>query len=285
MRVAITKIYSKRTKRIRKTKITLRKVLLVTLRHDVESALKGGIAMSKYTTGELAKLCNVTVRTVQYYDSRGILVPGELSEGGRRLYTDEDVKRLQTICFLRDAGISINSIGQLFEEENPGSVISMLLEQQEQELQKELDECKEKLHMVEKLKKEVKNTKQFSLEAIGDVAYQMKNKKKLKRLYAIMLFTAIPLEVLEWVTIAVWIATGIWWPFVVHMAVVTVYCIGIGRYYFRKVAYICPECHAIFKPRFKEAFFARHTLTLRKLTCTCCGYHGFCVETYGTEEN
>ena len=28
--------------------------------------------MSKYTTGELAKLCGVTVRTVQYYDTRGI---------------------------------------------------------------------------------------------------------------------------------------------------------------------------------------------------------------------
>lgn len=31
--------------------------------------------MSIYTTGEIAKLCGVTVRTVQYYDSRNILVP------------------------------------------------------------------------------------------------------------------------------------------------------------------------------------------------------------------
>ncbi|MFR7719055.1 MAG: MerR family DNA-binding transcriptional regulator [Lachnospiraceae bacterium] len=29
--------------------------------------------MSKYTTGEIAKLCGVSVRTVQYYDTRGIL--------------------------------------------------------------------------------------------------------------------------------------------------------------------------------------------------------------------
>ena len=36
--------------------------------------------MSKYTTGEIAKLCGVTVRTVQYYDTRGILIPSELSE-------------------------------------------------------------------------------------------------------------------------------------------------------------------------------------------------------------
>ena len=63
--------------------------------------------MSKYTTGEIAKLCGVSVRTVQYYDDRGILVPSELSEGGRRLYTEDDLKRMHIICFLREAGLPI----------------------------------------------------------------------------------------------------------------------------------------------------------------------------------
>ena len=53
--------------------------------------------MSKYTTGEIAKLCGVTVRTVQYYDTRGILVPTELSEGGRRLYSEDELKRMKVI--------------------------------------------------------------------------------------------------------------------------------------------------------------------------------------------
>ena len=44
--------------------------------------------MSKYITGEIAKLCGVSVRTVQHYDSRNILVPSELSEG-RRLYSED----------------------------------------------------------------------------------------------------------------------------------------------------------------------------------------------------
>lgn len=69
--------------------------------------------MSTYTTGELAKLCNVSVRTVQYYDERGILVPTSLSEGGRRLFTDKDLKMLETICFLRNLGISIKDIAQI----------------------------------------------------------------------------------------------------------------------------------------------------------------------------
>ena len=49
--------------------------------------------MSEYTTGELAKLCDVSVRTVQFYDVKDLLKPAELTEGGRRLYTDDDLKR------------------------------------------------------------------------------------------------------------------------------------------------------------------------------------------------
>lgn len=81
--------------------------------------------MLKYTTGEIAKLCGVSVRTVQYYDERGILIPSELSEGGRRLYSEDDYKKLKIICFLRDAGISIKSIGELLSESNPRACLKI----------------------------------------------------------------------------------------------------------------------------------------------------------------
>ena len=96
--------------------------------------------MSKYTTGELAKLCNVTVRTVQYYDKRGILIPTELSEGGRRLYSESDLQRLKVICFLREVDVPIDAISQLLEEEHPEKVISILIEQQESLLMEEIQE-------------------------------------------------------------------------------------------------------------------------------------------------
>ena len=37
--------------------------------------------MSQFSTGELAKAAEVSVRTVQYYDQRGILTPSEVTEG------------------------------------------------------------------------------------------------------------------------------------------------------------------------------------------------------------
>lgn len=239
--------------------------------------------MSKYTTGEIAKLCNVSVRTVQYYDSRDILVPSEISEGGRRLYSEEDVKRLQVICFLRDAGIGINSIGELLSEEHPEKVISVLLEQQEQTLKEELNDRQEKLSKIEEMKKMIKQVEQFSVESIGDIAYHMENKVKMRKLHAILLLIGIPLDIAEWGAIALWIMKGIWWPFATVMLLMLMFCIWVIPYYFKRVVYICPQCHAIFRPAFKEFLFAKHTPTLRKVTCTCCGYKGFCVETYGKE--
>lgn len=240
--------------------------------------------MSKYTTGEIAKLCGVSVRTVQYYDTRGILTPSELTEGGRRLYSENDLKRMKIICFLRDADISINSIGEFLSEDNPESVISVLLEQQEQFLREEVRKSQAKLNMLDEIKRELKSVENFSIESIGDIAYLMENKKKMKQLHAILLITAIPIGIIQWISIILWIAAGIWWLFALWTLTAISYAVWVTKFYFKRVAYICPQCHEIFKPKLKEAVFARHTPTLRKLTCTCCGHKGFCVETYGEEE-
>ena len=236
--------------------------------------------MSKYTTGEMAKLAGVSVRTVQYYDNRGILSPSELSEGGRRLYTEEDLRRLKVICFLRGVDLPINAIAQLLAEENPENVISILLQQQEEALREELREREEKLQILESLKQELKSVEHFSVESIGDIAYRMEHKKKLRRVHAVMLAVGIQLEMIEIATLLLWIFRGIWWPFALGLAVEIVGAVFITRYYFSRVAYICPECHEVFRPKFREAFWANHTPRTRRLTCPHCGHKGFCVETW-----
>ena len=234
--------------------------------------------MLQYTTGEVAKLCGVTVRTVQYYDTRGILVPSELSEGGRRLYSEDDVKRMKIICFLRELGLSIDSIRQLLSEDDPASVICLLLDQQEAALKKEIGTREEQLRKLEELKSGLKSVGEFSVESIGDIAYLMTSRKKLRNLRFFMVLIAIPLGILQWSSIILWITKGIWWLFLVWAIVLIPYAFYFSRWYFKKMAYICPQCHTVFQPTVREGFWANHTPATRKLTCPSCGHRGFCVE-------
>ena len=234
--------------------------------------------MLQYTTGEVAKLCGVTVRTVQYYDTRGILVPSELSEGGRRLYSEDDVKRMKIICFLRELGLSIDSIRQLLSEDDPASVISLLLDQQEAALKKEIGTREEQLRKLEELKSGLKSVGEFSVDSIGDIAYLMTNRKRLRNLRILMVLIAIPLGILQWSSIILWITKGIWWLFLVWAIVLIPYAFYFSRWYFKKMAYICPQCHTVFQPTVREGFWANHTPATRKLTCPSCGHRGFCVE-------
>lgn len=241
--------------------------------------------MSKYTTGEIAKLCGVSVRTVQYYDSRNILVPSELSEGGRRLYSEDDLKRMKIICFLREAGVSINNIGELFADKHPENIISILLDQQEKALREELIEQQRKLGIIETIKSELKEIENFSVESIGDIAYIMKNKSKLRKMRWFVVFIGIPVTTLQWVSVILWITKGIWWLFMVWVAVGTVYGIWASCYYMKNVAYICPECHQVFQPKFWETFWAYHTPKMRRLTCPKCSRKGLCIEVYAEKED
>ena len=93
-----------------------------------------------------------------------------------------------------------------------------------------------------------------------------------------MVLIAIPLGILQWSSIILWITKGIWWLFLVWAIVLIPYAFFFSRWYFKKMAYICPQCHTVFQPTVREGFWANHTPATRKLTCPSCGHRGFCVE-------
>lgn len=240
--------------------------------------------MQQYTTGELARLCGVSVRCVQYYDKRGILCPSALSEGGRRLYSEDDLARMGIICFLRDAGISIGGIEALLAEEDPRAAIAALLDQREEEILGEMKKNREMLDTVHGIRRKLHGIPHFTVDSLGDIAYTLKGKRHMRRLHITLLAVGLPLDLLQWASVFLWIFMGIWWPFALWGALLIPAAILFSLYYFRRVAYICPACHRLFKPLLRQSVFARHTPSLRKLTCPHCGHHGFCVEVYRKEK-
>lgn len=66
-----------------------------------------------YTTGEFARLAHVTVRTVRWYDREGILKPSFHTDSGARLYTDQDLARLQQVLLFKYLGFSLQDIREM----------------------------------------------------------------------------------------------------------------------------------------------------------------------------
>jgi DNA-binding transcriptional MerR regulator len=65
--------------------------------------------------GELARRTGLTVRTLHHYDEIGLLSPAERSEGGHRVYGDDDVRRLYRIVSLRSLGFPLDAIAGVLD--------------------------------------------------------------------------------------------------------------------------------------------------------------------------
>lgn len=73
---------------------------------------------SDYRIEEVAERTGFTKRTLRYYEEMGLITPAGRSEGNYRLYSEEDVARLQRIRRLKNVlGIPLSSIKRMAEVE------------------------------------------------------------------------------------------------------------------------------------------------------------------------
>lgn len=95
-----------------------------------------------YTTGEFAKKANVSLRTIRYYDTQGILKPTAMSGSGYRLYTDADFARLQMILTLKYLGFSLEEIADICVKDADTDYIRRSLALQKSLIRKRIDGLK-----------------------------------------------------------------------------------------------------------------------------------------------
>lgn len=63
-----------------------------------------------YSSGDFARMAQVSVRTIRFYDKQNILKPSYVTEAGARFYTDSDFVKLQQILLLKYLGFSLEEI-------------------------------------------------------------------------------------------------------------------------------------------------------------------------------
>lgn len=130
------------------------------------------------TVGEVAKKMGVTVRALQYYDREGVFSPSCISEGGRRLYSDEDIVKLHQILTLKSLGFSFDEIKNRFiSVDTPQKAIAALTEQSNA-IQSQIDILSQSLQAIELLKNEIEQMQAVDFSKYADIIVnlQMGNK-------------------------------------------------------------------------------------------------------------
>ncbi len=78
-----------------------------------DKVTRGGKIMR--TVKEVSKLTGVSIRTLHYYDSIGLLHPATTTESGYRLYDDTALERLQQILLFRELQFPLKEIKEILD--------------------------------------------------------------------------------------------------------------------------------------------------------------------------
>lgn len=73
-------------------------------------------ARRTYQVKDVSRLARVSIRTLHYYDEIGLLVPTGRTGAGYRLYTEDDLLRLQQILIGRELGLPLEEIRRSLDD-------------------------------------------------------------------------------------------------------------------------------------------------------------------------
>lgn len=106
-----------------------------------------------YTVGEMAKLLGVAPSTLRYYDKEGMLPFVKRTNGGIRVFADEDYEWLKTIECMKKTGMPLRDIREYVKmamrgDETLTKRLEMIRKQRES-VEKQLTELKEMADMLD----------------------------------------------------------------------------------------------------------------------------------------
>jgi len=133
-------------------------------------------AHGRLTVNEVSKMAGISVRTLQYYDSIGLLTPSGRTDAGYRLYDTDDLARLQQILLFRELEFPLKDIRDIID--SPGFDQARALAQQIELLELKREHIDNLLSLARKLKSKGVDTvdfKAFDTQKIDEYTAQAKS--------------------------------------------------------------------------------------------------------------
>ncbi len=107
------------------------------------------------TTGDMARLSNSTLRTVRFYEQEGLIEPERRSACGHRLFSSRELMKLQLALDLREAGLSLQDIKELFCLKADCACPEEASKRMSQVLNEQIDTMQMKIVKLRKLREEL----------------------------------------------------------------------------------------------------------------------------------
>lgn len=136
-----------------------------------------------YTTGEVAKMAGVTIRTIRYYDTKGILKPSHRNSSGHRLYTEKDFIKLKKILALKYLGLSLDEVMNTEVNNFKKDDMVKSLKLQKNILKNRINHMRTVLSAIETAEYSIENEDDLDWNKTVDIIKILENEKELLQQY------------------------------------------------------------------------------------------------------
>lgn len=230
-----------------------------------------------YTTGEVSKLCHISMRTVQYYDKYNLVKPSQISEGGRRLYSYDDIRKIEIILLYKEVGFSLKEIKKIIMNKNNSELVRYLITKQREFIKQEIILLQDKEKKLEVLNEEIGNRDIENLDELKNLTNHYDKHKEVEKKTNLLLWGFVVSLIIVFSLLSQFKEVGK----IIAIIIVVCLLLGLISYHNANNAYICPHCHKKFSITFIQDMFSLNNGKKGKvLKCSNCGYKGSMKETY-----
>ena len=108
--------------------------------------------------GDLAKRAGTTMRTIRYYEQRGLIGPARRTKGGFRLYHDEMVRKLHLIKSLQGLDMPLDQVKAFFDTRRHGAAAAEIAPALQEVLREHLREMERRMEQYRAMQASIRET-------------------------------------------------------------------------------------------------------------------------------
>ncbi|MFC3747753.1 MerR family transcriptional regulator [Paenibacillus sp. GCM10012306] len=118
--------------------------------------------MTGYLRGQVAKIANVNMETLRYYEKQGLLPPLQRSESGYRIYSEEVLDRLTFIHNAKTCGFTLKEIRKALTKSRNSEInindFIMTIDRKQEKIRSEISKKEDTLLALTQLKSNLQAT-------------------------------------------------------------------------------------------------------------------------------